>query len=120
MRGTVLGYDNGQGVINGDDGSRYTFTAADWKGATSAAPPTSVGRSPTDAASSSAMSSNGCADARAGSKLVLLDLGAVTVNRRGRVSSIAVNAAIPACAPDSFAGYCHLVHPASADCMFNR
>ena len=32
MRGHVLGYDNGQGVISGDDGSRYTFTAADWKG----------------------------------------------------------------------------------------
>lgn len=42
MRGQVLGYDNGQGVINGDDGSRYTFTAADWKGATTAAPGATV------------------------------------------------------------------------------
>ena len=37
MRGQILGYDNGQGVINGEDGSRYTFTAADWKGTSAVA-----------------------------------------------------------------------------------
>lgn len=31
MEGVVLGYDSGEGVIRAADGSRYTFSRADWK-----------------------------------------------------------------------------------------
>jgi hypothetical protein len=32
MRGTILGFDGTSGAINGEDGVRYAFSAADWKG----------------------------------------------------------------------------------------
>jgi hypothetical protein len=36
MRGTVLGFDGTTGIVSGEDGKRYRFSAADWKGADSA------------------------------------------------------------------------------------
>lgn len=50
MKGQVLGFDGMSGAISAEDGSRYNFTAADWKGQSPPKPRDAVDFVPVDGA----------------------------------------------------------------------